>query len=114
MNNVYVMNIFCFEIRDVLRRIFLCQKSKNTVCNLPLMNFSSLARERETNISFLWFFSCFNSGDLLDGAYYLQYRSQPFAVYCQMTPINECDSSKGGWTLVMKINGSRVSFENHI
>ncbi|KXJ24953.1 putative skeletal organic matrix protein 5 [Exaiptasia diaphana] len=43
-----------------------------------------------------------------DGAYYLQ-ASPSYKVYCQMTPISDC-GDEGGWTLVMKINGSKGTF----
>ena len=41
-----------------------------------------------------------------DKAYSLLMDSEEVQVYCHMTDIPGCDG--GGWTLVMKLNGSKV------
>ncbi|XP_032243228.2 uncharacterized protein LOC116621519 isoform X2 [Nematostella vectensis] len=46
-------------------------------------------------------------GPLQDGPYYLKANKLP--VYCHMTAIDGCEG-EGGWTLVMKINGSMGTF----
>jgi len=41
-------------------------------------------------------------------AYKLQFGSQNLPVYCSMDGIDLGDCGCGGWTLVMKIDGSKV------
>ena len=47
------------------------------------------------------------NSDAKSGVYKIQTTTSKFAkVYCEMTSLGECNG--GGWTLMMKINGSLV------
>ncbi|KAJ7321497.1 hypothetical protein OS493_034551 [Desmophyllum pertusum] len=48
-------------------------------------------------------------GNVGNSAYYIGTESENSLVYCQMESIAEC-GGEGGWTLAMKINGSKGTF----
>ena len=75
--------IFTFQIR-----IFALPSNAKISCNIKHPNFYS---------------------DAKDGAYQIKTvtTSNNIRVYCQMTSLAGC--AGGGWTMVMKVNGSKVS-----
>lgn len=87
------------------RQPFVRQWKVGTKANHHYYHFSKVTQDILQLQYFINLFFSYSSRS--DKAYPLKLESETIPVYCHLTSLGTCGD--GGWTLVMKVNGSKVS-----